>query len=74
MSLILLKKNVRDGVNLFHVNKHQSFQKLDFNSLDTKVFYKVVLSLSIKHSQTLKVTSLKIALQYLKKEVNHKAS
>ena len=55
MSLPYLKKEVRDEVGFLHVNKHQSFLKVDFNTLGIKVSYKLILSLligMIKHSQS----------------------
>ena len=59
-----------------HADKHESFLKIDFNTLSIKVFYEVILSLlmgMIKHSQCTQSNKLAIALQYLKKEVGHKA-
>ena len=55
MSLQYLKKEVRDEVNFLHANKHQSFLQVEFNTLGTKVFYKVMLSLLMtmtNHSQS----------------------
>ena len=54
-----------------HVDKHQSFLQVDFNILDIKDAYKVILSLllgMIKHSQSTQIIGLQISLQYLKKE------
>ena len=45
MSLQYLKKEVRDEVDFLHADKHQSFLQVDFNTLDIKDFYKVILSL-----------------------------
>ena len=45
MSLQYLKKEVRDEVDFLHADKHQSFLHVDFNTLDIKDFYKVILSL-----------------------------
>ena len=42
MSLQYLKKEVRDEVDFLHVDKHQSFLQVDFNTLGIKVFYKVI--------------------------------
>ena len=39
---ISLKKKVRNEVDFFHVDKHQSFLPADFNTLGIKVFYKVI--------------------------------
>ena len=55
MSLQYLKKEVRDEVDFLHEDKHQNFLQVDFNTLSIKVFYKVILSLSIgmiKYSQS----------------------
>ena len=41
MSLQYLKKEVRDEVDFLHVDKHQSFLQVDFNTLGIKVFSKV---------------------------------
>ena len=44
MSLQYLKKEVRDKVDLLHVDEHESFIQVDFNTLGIKVSYKVILS------------------------------
>ena len=44
MSLQYLKNEVRDEVDFLHADEHQSFLQVDFNTLNIKVFYKVVLS------------------------------
>ena len=52
--------------------KHQSFLQFDFNTLEIKVSYKVILSLlmeMIKLSQSTESSKFAISLQYLKKEV-----
>ena len=70
MSLRYLKKEVRDEVDFLHVDKHQSFLQLDFNTLGIKDTYKVILSLllgMIKHSQSTQSNKFVISLQYLKK-------
>ena len=57
-----------------HINKHQSFLQVDFNTLDIKVSYKRILSLlmdMIKHSQSTQSDEFAISLQYLKKEVKN---
>ena len=54
MSLQYLKKEVRDEVDSLHADKNQSFLQVDFNALEVKVVYKVILSLlmdMIKHFQ-----------------------
>ena len=55
MPLQYLKNKVRDEVDFWHVDKHQSFLQVDFNTLGIKDAYKVILSLllgMIKHSQS----------------------
>ena len=55
MSLQYLKKELRNEVDFFHLDKHQSFLKVDFNTSGIKDVYKVILSLllcTIKHSQS----------------------
>ena len=52
MSLQYLRKEVRDEVAFLHVDKHQNFPQIDFNTLSIKVFHKMILSLlmgMIKH-------------------------
>ena len=44
MSSQYLKKEVRDEVDFLHADKHQSVVQVDFNTLDTTVFYKMILS------------------------------
>ena len=44
MSSQYLKKEVRDEVDFLHADKHQSVVQVDFNTWDTKVFHKVMLS------------------------------
>ena len=36
------KKRVRNEIDFFHADKHQSFLPVDFNTLGIKVFYKVI--------------------------------
>ena len=70
MSLQYFKKEVRDKVDFLHVDKHQSFLQVDFNTLGIKDAYKVILSLllgMIKHSQSTQSNKFVISLQYLKK-------
>ena len=43
MSLQYLKKEVRYEVDFLHVDKHQSFLQIDFNTLGIKVSYKVII-------------------------------
>ena len=57
--------------SFWHVDKHQSFLQVDFNTLGMKDAYKVILSLllgMIKHSQSTQGNRFHISLQYLKKE------
>ena len=57
-----------------HVDKHQSFLQVDFNTLDIKVSYRVIISLllgMIKHAQYTQSNKFSISLQYLKKEVTN---
>ena len=66
------KKEVRDEVDFLDANKHQGFLLVDFNTLDIKVSYKVILYLLlciIKHSQNTQSNKLAISLQCLKIEV-----
>ena len=54
MYLQHLKQEVRVEIDFLHADKHKNFPQVDFNTLTTKVFYKVILSLlmgMIKHSQ-----------------------
>ena len=60
-NVFTIKREVRDEVHFLHADKYQSFLQVDFNTLGIKVFYKSTQS-----------DKLAIALQYLKKEVNHK--
>ena len=41
MTLQYLKKEVRDEVNFLHVDKHQSFLQVYFNTLGVKFSYEV---------------------------------
>ena len=66
------EKEVRDEVDFLHVDKHQNFLQVDFNTLGIKVSYKVILSLllgMIKHSQSTQNNKFAISLQYLKKKL-----
>ena len=72
MSLQYDEKEVRDEVDFSHVDKHQNFLQVDFNTLGIKVSYKVILSLllgMIKHSQSTQSNKFAISLQYLKKKL-----
>ena len=74
MSLQYLKNEVRDEVDFLLADKHQNFLQVDFNTLDIKVSYQVILSLlmgMIKHSQSTQSNKFAISLQYLKKEVRN---
>ena len=75
MSLQYLKKEVRDEADFLHADKYQSFLPVEFTTLGTKVFYKVILSLlmtMIKHSQSTQSKKFAISLQYFKKEVRNR--
>ena len=62
MSLQYLKKDVRDEVEFLHADKHQSFLQVNFNTMDIKVSYQVImLSLMDMIKHLTKVTTL----QYL---------
>ena len=56
-----------------HTDKYQSFLQVDFNALDIKVSYKVILLLMVitKHSQSTQSNKFAISLQYLIKEVRN---
>ena len=74
MSLQYLRNEVRDEVDFLLADKHQNFLQVDFNTLDIKVSYQVILSLlmgMIKHSQSTQSNKFAISLQYLKKEVRN---
>ena len=43
MSLQYIKKEVRDEVEFFQIDKDQSFLQIDFNTLGIKVSYKAML-------------------------------
>ena len=43
MSVQYLKKEVRDKVNFLHADKYRSGQQVDFNTLGSKVGYKMIL-------------------------------
>ena len=65
---ILRKKCVMKLV--FLADKHQSFLQVDFNTLDIKVPYKVMLSLLIcMIKQSIQNNKFAISLQYLKKKL-----
>ena len=54
MSVQYFKKKFRDEVDFLHADKYQSRLQVDFNTLGTKVGYKVILWLLVsmmKHSQ-----------------------
>ena len=45
MSLQYLKKKIRDEVEFWHEDKHQSFLQVDFKTLGIRASYKIILSL-----------------------------
>ena len=66
---IYLEEEVRDEVNFLHVDKHQSFLQVYFNTLTIKVSYKVILLLllgMIKNFQYAQSNKFPISLQYLR--------
>ena len=72
MSLHYLKKEVRDEVDFLHADEHQSFLQVDFNTLGTKTFSKVILSLLmdiVKYSQSTQSNKFALSLQHFKKQV-----
>ena len=67
-------KKVRNEVDFFDVDKHQSFLTVDFNTLGIKVFYNVMgwhenvkdmVMGMIKHSQSTQSNKFAMSLQYL---------
>ena len=69
MSAQYLQKEFKDELDFLHADKHQSFLEVDFNTLDIRVSYMLILSLlmpMVKHSQS---NNFAMFLQYLKKEV-----
>ena len=66
MSLQYLKKDVRDEVEFLHADKHQSFLQVNFNTMDIKVSYQVIMSSlmdMIKHLT--KVTTLHYIISFV---------
>ena len=51
ISLQYLEKEVKDEVDFLHADKHPSFLKVYFNTLDTKVSYKVDIIIINRHDQ-----------------------
>ena len=75
MPLQYLKKEVKDEVDFLHVDKHQIFVKVYFNSLGI-IPIRLILSLlmdMIKHSQVLKVTSFQYLYNISKKKLEMEA-
>ena len=72
MSLQYLKKEVRDEVDLLHVDEHQVSYKLIsthwVSKFPTRWYYYLGM---IKHSQYTKSNKFLISLQYLNKEVRN---
>ena len=65
ISLQYLQKQVRDEVDVFHADKHQSFQQVYFNTLGVKVSYQLILFLlmsMINHSQSTQINKFAIPL------------
>ena len=57
------KEEVSDEVDFLHPDKHQSFLRVDFNTLGIKVMS--LLIDMIKHSQSTQSNKFAISLQYL---------
>ena len=70
-----IPKQIRDEVEFFDAEKHQSFLPVDFNTLGIKVFYNVIGMIMknvkrmvmgmIKHSQSTQSNKFAVSLQYL---------
>ena len=75
MSLQYLKKEVEDEVDFLHVDKHQSFLKVYFNTLNIKVSYMFdiipTLMGMFKHSQITQSNKCTISFQYLIKQARN---
>ena len=56
MSLQYLKKKVKDKVDFLHADKHWSFLKVYFNTLDINLSYKVDIIIN-EHDQTFSIYS-----------------
>ena len=73
-----LEKELSDEVDFFHVDKHQSFLKVYFNTLGIKVSYMFdiipTLMGMVKHSQITQSNKCAISFQYLKKQVRNGGS
>ena len=66
MFLQYIKKEVWDEVDFLHADKHQSFPQVDFNTLGSKVSYKVLLVLlmgTIRYFQSTQNNKFAISLQ-----------
>ena len=64
-----------DEVDFLHADKHESFLQFDFNTLDIKLLYTVILSLlmdMIKHSQRTQSNKFATSLQYQKKTFSYR--
>ena len=65
-------KKVRDGIDFFDADRHQSFLTVDFNTLGIKVFYNVIDMIMktvmvmgmIKYSQSTQSNKFAMSLQY----------
>ena len=75
MSLQYLKKEVKGEADFLHVDKHESFLKVYFNTLVIKVSYMAyiipTLMSVVKHFKITQSNKFAISLQYLKKEVRN---
>ena len=61
-------------LTFLHADKHKHFQQDDFDTLDIKISYKVIILLlgMVSHSQSTQRNKLAMSLQYLEREVSHK--
>ena len=67
-----ISKKVKDKVDFFHADKHQSLLQVVFNTFGITVSYKEVLYVLMditKHSQSTQSKKFVISLKYRKKEV-----
>ena len=56
ISVQYLKKEVRDEVGFLYADKYQNSRQVDFNTLGTKVGYKVILRLLISVMKYFQIT------------------
>ena len=68
ISLQYLNKELSDEVDFLHADKHQSFLKVYFNTLDICVSYKIHIIINEHDQISLKVTSLQYLYNISKKK------